>query len=340
MEENKNIDKAREDKGMNLPGPSALTTPLKTESEEQLHIKNTGAESLILKKEEADFNSASPPAQQSQIEQSKIQATVGTPTHEPQTETMEIHHHGHVHEQKKWKEYLFQFLMFFLAVFCGFLAEYQLEHVFENTREKQFMKSMVEDLEKDALLLENESRLVKLQYGKLDSLTDIIYEGTLNELHVRKMYELQRRYLSPQSLRLINRTELQLKNSGGMRLIRNTQVADSIINYWSITELLYETKDNINLHRGRAKDISFTLFSNKYYKHTYTEDFSLAFPLDSSKGEPELITKNPAVLSEFANRISHMNDLLKFNYKQRRVDRQAVNARNLVRLIKKEYSLK
>jgi hypothetical protein len=37
---------------------------------------------------------------------------------------MEVHHHGHVHEKKKWKEYLFQFFMLFLAVFCGFLAEY------------------------------------------------------------------------------------------------------------------------------------------------------------------------------------------------------------------------
>ncbi len=27
---------------------------------------------------------------------------------------MEVHHHGHVHEKKKWKEYLFQFLMLFL----------------------------------------------------------------------------------------------------------------------------------------------------------------------------------------------------------------------------------
>ena len=44
----------------------------------------------------------------------------------PETETMEVHHHGHINEKKKWKEYLFQFLMLFLAVFCGFLAEYQL----------------------------------------------------------------------------------------------------------------------------------------------------------------------------------------------------------------------
>jgi hypothetical protein len=187
-----------------------------------------------------------------------------TKSDKPETETMEVHHHGHVHETKKWKEYIFQFFMLFLAVFCGFLAEYQLEHTIEHNREKQFMRSMLEDLQKDAITLENESKLVKIQYERLDSLTEIIYESPLDPLHVRKMYELQRRYLYPLTLRLINRTELQLTNSGGMRLIRNRKVADSIIYYWSITELLYETKDNINIHRGKAKDISFTLFSNKY----------------------------------------------------------------------------
>jgi hypothetical protein len=52
-----------------------------------------------------------------------------------QTSAMEVHHHGHVHEKKKWKEYVFQFFMLFLAVFCGFLAEYQLEHMIEKQRE-------------------------------------------------------------------------------------------------------------------------------------------------------------------------------------------------------------
>ncbi len=36
--------------------------------------------------------------------------------------------------------------MLFLAVFCGFLAEYQLEHVIEHQREKGYMKNMLEDL--------------------------------------------------------------------------------------------------------------------------------------------------------------------------------------------------
>ena len=40
-----------------------------------------------------------------------------------------------------------------LAVFCGFLAEYQLEHLIEHQREKRYMKTMVEDLKKDAPLV-------------------------------------------------------------------------------------------------------------------------------------------------------------------------------------------
>ncbi len=41
--------------------------------------------------------------------------------------------------------------MLFLAVFCGFLAEYLLEHKIEREREKQFMGSLISDL-KDAAI--------------------------------------------------------------------------------------------------------------------------------------------------------------------------------------------
>jgi hypothetical protein len=242
MEENKN----------NEEGPEAEGIRHKAESNEQLPEKDFEAESVA--------ENISPIEQLPTPSDHVIRSDTNPKL---QTEEMEIHHHGHVHEKKRWKEYLFQFFMLFLAVFCGFLAEYQLEHTIEHQREKQFMQSMVEDLKKDVVLLEDESQLVMIQYTKLDSLTGMIYEGALDPLHVSKMYELLRRYLYPRTLQLINRTELQLKNSGGMRLIRNRQVADSIINYWSITELVNETRDAINVHRGKAKDISFTLFSNK-----------------------------------------------------------------------------
>jgi hypothetical protein len=250
---------------------------------------------------------------------------------------MEVHHSHHSTHKKKWTEYLLEFFMLFLAVFLGFIAENIREHIVENNREKQFMQSMIEDLEKDALMMENESKQVMLQSSGLDSLTKIIYEGNLDRLQVRRMYQLQRKFLHPLHLKLINRTALQLTNSGGMRLIRNRQVTDSVIHYWSTSELLYETKESINLHRGKAKDMSFTLFNNKYYKHA--GNFSLDSSLNPFIGDPELMTKSFAVLTEFANRVSHMTDLLKYNYKERSVDKQAENARDLIRLIRKEYHL-
>ncbi len=40
---------------------------------------------------------------------------------------MEVHAHTHT-ARKKWTHYFWEFLMLFLAVFCGFLAENQREH--------------------------------------------------------------------------------------------------------------------------------------------------------------------------------------------------------------------
>src|SRR5215471_2654460 len=66
------------------------------------------------------------------------------------TENMEVHKHPHhVMHRKKWGEYLLEFFMLFLAVFLGFLAENQREHYVEREREKQFINSLVRDVEMD-----------------------------------------------------------------------------------------------------------------------------------------------------------------------------------------------
>ncbi|TAL42914.1 MAG: hypothetical protein EPN92_10980, partial [Chitinophagaceae bacterium] len=61
---------------------------------------------------------------------------------------MEVHAHTHT-ERKKWTHYLWEFLMLFLAVFCGFLAENWREHIVEHKREKQYIFSMIKELEAD-----------------------------------------------------------------------------------------------------------------------------------------------------------------------------------------------
>jgi len=58
---------------------------------------------------------------------------------------MEVHHHSH--HPKKWKEYITEFLMLFLAVSLGFLAENIREHYVEKERSHELVTSFIKDVE-------------------------------------------------------------------------------------------------------------------------------------------------------------------------------------------------
>jgi hypothetical protein len=67
---------------------------------------------------------------------------------------MEVHHHQTAaasHSVKKWTHYFWEFLMLFLAVICGFMAENMREHTIEKKRENIYMKNLMEDLESDTI---------------------------------------------------------------------------------------------------------------------------------------------------------------------------------------------
>jgi hypothetical protein len=246
---------------------------------------------------------------------------------------MEVHHHSHT-ERRKWTHYFWEFFMLFLAVTLGFFVENQREHYVEHNREKQYMRSMVEDLMKDIQLLENESATTTQQFNALDSIVQIINTGNLEEEQIRKMYILQKRFLYPLTLELISRTEVQLKNAGAMRLIRNQVVNDSIINYWQLKDRITYTREAINGHRLKAKDLSFMLFDNKYY----VKD-PAGWNLKLTAKKISLLPHSSILLIEFGNRVSHTRDLLEFNYKTRLVVLSGA-AQRLIELIKKEYHLK
>ena len=109
--------------------------------------------------------------------------------------------------------------MLFLAVFCGFLAEYQLEHKIERDREKQFMKTMVEDLKSDSAQL---NRLIKARKSRVTELDTLFYIIANDEYlkEGRKVYELYE-FSYWDILRFFpsDRTMQQLKNGGNLRLM-------------------------------------------------------------------------------------------------------------------------
>src|SRR5512141_256211 len=85
---------------------------------------------------------------------------------------MEVHHHSHT-SRKKWTHYFWEFLMLFLAVFCGFLAENFREHYVERNREKEYLRSMLEELKYDTAQCNAAIRKIVF----IDPLIDSVYEN-------------------------------------------------------------------------------------------------------------------------------------------------------------------
>jgi len=142
---------------------------------------------------------------------------------------MEVHHHSHS-SRKKWTHYFWEFLMLFLAVFCGFLAEYQLEHKIERDRGKQYIRSFYEDLVTDSshfskLITTFETKVTVLQ--NISSCYDSVKSGQTNIICLGNIF---RNSLDFPDMVYTDRTLQQLKNAGGLRLL-NAVDADKILLY-------------------------------------------------------------------------------------------------------------
>ena len=178
---------------------------------------------------------------------------------------MEVHHHTHPsHGKKTWKNYFWEFLMLFLAVFCGFLAEYQLEHVVEHNREKQYIESMIVDLKTDSIDLGRIIRLNKQQESGFDSLLLNIYHKPYTDSSLRTLYYFKEKYtIIARKMRFSRGTISQLKNSGGFRLIKNRAVADSIIKYDIISERADDNAEGVDYSTKKLLDISAKTFDDE-----------------------------------------------------------------------------
>lgn len=248
---------------------------------------------------------------------------------------MEVHHHSHTPRQK-WSHYVWEFLMLFLAVFCGSLAEYQLEHKIEKDREKQFIRSLVKELEADTasanFVIKDSSRV-----AGLDSIPNAIYGKNFQTIDARYVYLIKRKYISIANLITFGRNTIsQLKNAGNMRLIRKQNVVDSII-FLDIVMTQIETMSADYMSMAR-KNLEFgtALFDDGYYR----EDgkFKGPYRIMTLKEPPKFLTDNYNLLIEFANRAGQQSIFLA-NY-HRQIQGYLEHAGGLIALIKREYKIK
>jgi hypothetical protein len=223
---------------------------------------------------------------------------------------MEVHHHGHVQHQKKWKSYLFQFFMLFLAVFLGFLAEYQLEHVIEKKREKEYIKLLVEDLQTDTAILHAQVPLMKKNIQGLDTLINQVYFFLEGKADTRLMYYAYHHYCRNKFiLKLSQRTLNQLKNSGNLRLIHDKSAAYLLDKIETGFDELKEQTDFYNLRQEDAATFGLRIFDFKEYIKANVAPDGSRNPEDSGflsiNYQPALNVTDPVYLKEFAARLGY-----------------------------------
>ena len=249
---------------------------------------------------------------------------------------MELHAHTHPASggtRKKWTHYFWEFLMLFLAVFCGFLAENFREHQVEHQREKQFMGSLAEDLETDTTELKK--AIAKCDSTARFSDSVLIYLsghkiGTEVPVHLATIIGTGGRRLT-----LINtdRTSSQLKNSGAMRLIQNKKVSNAILRYWKQIEETNISLDRYMVYRDAGREIVFKLW---VIPEVYRRGFLM--PADSIQ-KLRVIDTDPKKWDQLANLIAISGSIAK-NTHLINLNNQLEMARELILIIKKEYHLK
>jgi hypothetical protein len=220
--------------------------------------------------------------------------------------------------------------MLFLAVFCGFLAENQREHLVEHQREKQFAKQLLADLRADSLFLSR---------------------GVEQMNHVLKkhqqFYQLMTRTSKPTDKEILNNclpliylystvvttgTYSQMKASGSLRYFQNETITKSLRNYYEV--VVPEINSNVSYESN---------YYNNYIdpfvlKHFRIQDIDYVGDSVKTK-EPLILNRTNQTDQELLNiiegyAVAHRAILERLTIPtQKRVT-------NLINLMKKEYHLK
>jgi hypothetical protein len=232
---------------------------------------------------------------------------------------MEVHAHSHTSDpdshrgRKKWTHYLWEFFMLFLAVFCGFLAENQREKFVDNTKERDYINLLIEDMQADSSTIHNNIPQMKQYLKGLDTLISEIYLYIEGKADTRIMYYSYHHYCRNwNDVVLSQRAMNEMKNSGNMRLIRNKEAAELIM---AIEVFMQDFEETTRTYKQRQEDPSnfgLKIFDFREYQKANTspsttpnEDGFLKLNY-----QPALNTTDPVYLKEFAARVGYYRNTL------------------------------
>jgi hypothetical protein len=151
---------------------------------------------------------------------------------------MEVHHPHHPTHKKKWSEYIIEFVMLFAAVTLGFFAENVREHQIIEHKTYQNLESVVLDLKKDSLLIQERIKEYENASFYLDKLNDLYLEYQLNTLskneYLDKVLLISDSLIFGNSFYINNSSYKNTIASGSFSNINSIELKRTISNYYEV----------------------------------------------------------------------------------------------------------
>ena len=251
---------------------------------------------------------------------------------------MEVHHHAHT-PRKKWTHYFWEFLMLFLAVFCGFLAEYQLEHTIENQRAKIYASNLLDELKKDTARLTSLMKTTSVTSGKLDSLCMLIKDPGNQAVTSGMLYYYANHVLNVSYFSSTNSTLEQLKNSGSLRIMK-INVGQMISEYDKKIRELEKEYGVSKSEFEKIETLHFKVFDIYGLEQLFPTNDTLEIARDSVFMINTLyITKDQEMMNEYAGWVKFEAGIYRMQSREY-LEPLRKNAEELIETLKKEYRLK
>lgn len=259
------------------------------------------------------------------------------------TENMEVHHHAHHdHGTKNWKSYFWEFFMLFLAVFCGFLAEIQVEHYVEHQKEKKYMADLMEDIKSDTSFIHWELSRMKIQLRGYDSLTANLNAPNFTS-KIPTLYRQLNNYSAILTPFLRDQTITQLRSSGNLRLIRNDSIVKQINQYWAWRDVVNKVSERTEQRIQSGLEFSSKIFdrwatdSTAIQSNDFAESPFLNIPNQVYPNNLTLLSNDINIIKQYSNcRISVSQSARIYLWALTQMEKDGLK---LKEMIVKEYEL-
>ena len=254
---------------------------------------------------------------------------------------MEIHpHHLHNAPGKKWKHYLFEFFMLFLAVFSGFLAENWREHIVQHQWAKQYAKTLLKDLASDTTELFDVIKEDNILLACFDSVGAIIHRGITSNIVPGSFYYYCNIATFSPRVKWNYTTITQITQSGSLRYFSNQEFVQKLSTYYSNINFISYLNDREAVYRDESIKLRGRML-NSYFYSKYASFLIMDFlkaPDSMMKIQLPLQSNDASLLNEFSNSFEARRRFVHLVLTRDYPEALSI-ARELIALLKKEYHL-